>query len=49
MFVRGLGVRRLLQVLRFGVSEVSRFKCQRISSCLIFSLKFGYQMIPRFI
>ena len=25
MFVRVLGVRRLLQVLPFGVSEVSRF------------------------
>ena len=39
MFVRVLGVRRLLQVLCFGVSEVSRFKCQRISSGLIFQFE----------
>ena len=39
MFVRVLGVRRLLQVLQFGVSEVSRFKCQRISLGLIFQLE----------
>ena len=39
MFVRVLGVRRLLQVLPFGVSEVSRFKCQRISSGLIFQFE----------
>ena len=37
MFVRVLGVRRLLQVLRFGVSEVLRFECQRISG-LIFQI-----------
>ena len=34
MFVRVLGVRRLLDV-----SEVSRFKCQRISSGLIFQFE----------
>ena len=39
MFVRVLGVRRLLQVLQFGVSEVSRFKCQRISLGLIFQFE----------
>ena len=31
MFVRVLGVNTLLQVLWFGVSEVSIFKCQRVS------------------
>ena len=36
MFVRVLGVRRLIQVLGFGMSEVSMFKCQRISLHLIF-------------
>ena len=39
MFVRVLGVRKLLQVLQFGMSEVSMFKCQRISSGLIFQFK----------
>ena len=34
MFVKVWGVRRLFQVYCFGVSEVSRFKCQRISSDL---------------
>ena len=34
MFVRVWGVRRLLQVYCFGVSEVSRLECQRISSGL---------------
>ena len=38
VFVRVLDVRRVLQVHCFGVSEVSRFKCQRISSGLV--LKF---------
>ena len=39
MFVRVLGVRTLLQVLWFGVLEVSRFKCQRISSGLVFQFE----------
>ena len=30
MFVKALGVNTLLQVLWFDVSEVSRFKCQRV-------------------
>ena len=39
IFVRFLGVRTLLQVLWFGVLEVSRFKCQRISSGLVFQFE----------
>ena len=39
MFVRVLGVRRVLQVHCFLSVEVSRFKCQRISSDLV--LRFG--------
>ena len=39
MFVRVLGVKSLLQVLWFGVSAVSRFKCHRISSGLIFQFE----------
>ena len=39
MFVRVLDVRTLLQVLWFGVLEVSRFKCQRISSGLVFQFE----------
>ena len=39
MFVRVLGVNTLLQVLWFGVLEVSRFKCQRISSGLVFQFE----------
>ena len=50
MFVKGLSVRTLLRVLWFGVSEVSRFKCRRVSSGLLFQFeRFGYQMILRFI
>ena len=49
MFVKVLGVRTLLWVLWFGVSEVSRFKCRRVSSGLGFQFeRFGYQMILRF-
>ena len=49
MFVKVLGVRTLLRVLWFGVSEVSRFKCRRVSSGLVFQFeRFGYQMILRF-
>ena len=49
LFVKGLGVRTLLRVLWFGVSEVSRFKCRRVSSGLVFQFeRFGYQMILRF-
>ena len=49
MFFKVLGVRTLLQVLWFGVPEVSRFKCQRVSSGLLFRFeRFGYQMSLRF-
>ena len=39
MLVKVLGVRTLLRVLWFGVSEVSRFKCRRVSLGLVFSLR----------
>ena len=39
MLVKVLGVRTLLRVLWFGVSEVSRFKCWRVSLGLVFSLR----------
>ena len=39
VFVRILGVRWLLQVHCFGLSEVSRFKCQRISSASVFQFE----------
>ena len=49
VFVKVLGVRTLLCVLWFGVSEVSRFKCRKVSSGLFFQFeRFGYQMILRF-
>ena len=44
LYVKSFGVRALLRILLLGVSEVSRFKCQRISSGLV-SLRFGYQII----
>ena len=39
LFVRVLCVNTLLQVLWFGVLEVSRFKCQRISLGLVFQFE----------
>ena len=41
MFVRVLGVRRVLQVHCFGVPEVSRLKCQRIPVFSDLVLQFG--------
>ena len=36
---QSLGVRALLRILLSGVSEVSRFKCQRISLGLVFQFE----------